>query len=174
MPFLFLEKAPSMVQLYLLRHGIALPHGTPDIPDDERPLTPRGERRMRQVGRGLRRFKIKLDRIISSPLPRALRTAEIVADVLGATELLETSDALRAERTANSIRDWVRGRTEERLMLVGHNPAISDLAGLFVTGHSDHKVCELRKGGIAALTSVPDGGMILDWIATPGLLRRLD
>lgn len=162
-----------MTHLYLLRHGIALPHGTPDVPDDERPLTPKGERRMRQVGRGLRRLGIKLDRIISSPLPRALKTAEIVAEALGTTELLETSDALRAERGASSIRDWVRSRDEPRLMLVGHNPSFSDLVGLLVAGDSGRSLGELRKGGIAALVSSPDGGMTLDWIARPRLFLRL-
>ena len=86
-----------MDRLYLLRHGIAVPHGTPDIPDDERPLTSEGEKGVRKVARGLRLLGLKLDRIVTSPLPRALRTAEIVADVLEMTDLLETADALRAE-----------------------------------------------------------------------------
>ena len=58
-----------MTRLYLLRHGIAVPHGTPDIPDDERPLTSEGEKGVRKVARGLRRLGFKLDRIVTSPLP---------------------------------------------------------------------------------------------------------
>ncbi len=42
-----------MNELYILRHGIAVDPGTPGIPDDERPLTPKGEKRMRQIARGL-------------------------------------------------------------------------------------------------------------------------
>lgn len=128
---------------------------------------------MRQVGRGLRDLEIKLDRIISSPLPRALRTAEIVAKELGITGLLETSDALRAERGAGAIRDWLRGRSEARLMLVGHNPSFSELLGLLLTGEPNGALCELRKGGIAALSSTPNGGMTLDWVARPKLFRKL-
>ncbi len=115
-----------MPEIYLLRHGIAVSHGTPDIPDDERPLTPEGEKRMRQVGRGLKRLGLKLDRIVTSPLPRALKTAEIVAGELGMEDLLETNDALRAGRDASSIRDWVHTRPEQCLMLVGHNPAFNE------------------------------------------------
>jgi len=162
-----------MNRLYLLRHGIAVPHGTPDIPDDDRPLTSEGEKGVKKVARGLRRLGIKLDRIVTSPLPRARRTAEVVADVLGKTELLEDADALRAGNSASSIRDWVAERTESRLMLVGHNPSLTDLVGLLITGNQAPAICELRKGGVAALRADLDGRMQLDWLARPRIFRRL-
>ncbi|HEX8199013.1 MAG TPA: histidine phosphatase family protein, partial [Isosphaeraceae bacterium] len=154
-----------MRQLYLLRHGIAVPHGTPGIEDDQRPLTPRGERRMKEIARGLRALGLELDRIVTSPLPRALRTAEIVAKVLKCEEVLEEADALGVSRDAASIRDWIGTRPEPRLMLVGLDPWISELVGLLVTGAADPPYCELRKGGIAALRDHPDGGLRLDWLA---------
>ena len=80
------EETSCMNELYILRHGIAVEPGTPGIPDDERPLTPKGEKRMRQIARGLRKLDLKLDRIVTSPLPRARATAEIVADVLDARD----------------------------------------------------------------------------------------
>jgi phosphohistidine phosphatase len=162
-----------MTELYVLRHGIAVPHGTPDIADDERPLTPKGRKRMREIGRGLRRLGIVPERIISSPLPRAWETAEIVANALGRSDLLEAAEALRADRDAASIRDWIHTRTEDRLMIVGHNPALSALLGLLVTGTEDYLLCELKKGGVAALSTRAEGGFILDWIALPRILRRL-
>ena len=64
-----------MTELFILRHGIAVPHGTPGIADDERPLTSKGEHRMRQVGRGLAALRLDVERIVTSPLPRARRTA---------------------------------------------------------------------------------------------------
>ena len=102
---------------------------------------------MRKVARGLRRLGLKLDRIVTSPLPRALRTAEIVADVLEMTDLLETADALRAERDAASIRDWLAARTESRLMLVGHNPSLTDLVGLLITGEPGPGALRAAQGG---------------------------
>lgn len=162
-----------MERLYLLRHGIALPHGTPEVPDDERPLTPKGERRLRQVGRGLRRLGLKLDRIVTSPLPRARQTAEIVAEELGVVDLLEDADALRADRDASLIRDWVLNRSEAKLMLVGHNPSLTDLVGLLIGSPHGVPPCELRKGGIAALRPSPSAGMQLHWLAPPRLFRRL-
>jgi phosphohistidine phosphatase len=165
-----------MNELYLLRHGIAVPPGTPNIPDDERPLTSKGERRMRQIARGLRLLDLKLDRIVTSPLPRARATAEIVAEELDAKDRLETADLLRAGTDAPAIQAWLRERTEDRLMLVGHNPALTDLVTRLVLGAAgpQAQVCELKKGGIAALqpSSSPDRYALI-WVATPRLLRRL-
>ena len=161
-----------MNQLYILRHGIAVPHGTPGVSDDERPLTPKGRKRIRQIGRGLRCLRIEVEKIISSPLPRAWETAQIVADVLGMSDRLEASEMLRDDRGAESIRDWVQSRDEPRLMIVGHNPALSDLPGLLVTGTSTSPLGTLKPGGIAALSH--DGGRYtLDWLAPPRITRRV-
>jgi phosphohistidine phosphatase len=167
-----------MIELYILRHGIAVEPGTPGIPDDERPLTPKGRRRMRQVGRGLRRLDLRLDRIITSPLPRAAATAEIVAEELDAGDPLEAAEVLRSGSDARAIRDWLRERTEDRLMIVGHNPGLTDLITLLILGVTNGprtQVCELKKGGIAALR--PSAASVdrfdLVWVATPRLIRRL-
>jgi phosphohistidine phosphatase len=165
-----------MNRLYLVRHGIAVPHGAPEFPDDERPLTPKGERRVRQIAYGLKRLGPKIEKILTSPLPRAYRTAEIVARVLGKPDLLETADALHAQESADAIAGWLSTRTEESLMLVGHNPSLSDLIGKLVTGDAGNHLCELRKGGVAALVSRPDdpSRMTIEWIARPRLLRRMN
>jgi phosphohistidine phosphatase len=162
-----------MTHLFVLRHGIAVAHGTPGVADDDRPLTPKGERRVRQVGRGLKWLGLKVDRIVTSPLPRALRTGEIVADCLGETDVLETTDALRADRGAASIREWLGTREEDRLMIVGHNPAFSDLVGLLAGCTPGRPALELRKAGLAALATGPSADMTLQWLARPRLFRRL-
>lgn len=159
--------------LYLVRHGIAVPSGTPDIPDPERPLTPKGERRMKVIAKGLKRLGVLPDRICTSPLPRAHRTAEIVAAGLGLEDRLEIAEPLTATSPAELVRAWLNTRDEPNLMLVGHNPALSRLVGLLVTGEDLMPVCELGKGGVAAFRSGAEGGLVIDWIATPGLLRRL-
>lgn len=162
-----------MKQLYLLRHGIAQPHGTPGVAEDDRRLTPKGRKRMREVAEALLRLDLKLDRLVASPLPRARETAEIVAEVLAIEPLLEISEALSADRDAASIQAWLPSRDEDRLMLVGHNPSLSDLIGVLLIGGRKHLPCELRKGGLAALSANGRPTMELDWVATPRLLRRL-
>jgi phosphohistidine phosphatase len=164
-----------MSQLYLLRHGIAEDRGSPGVPDEERRLTPEGEKRVGQVAKGLRRLKIEPDRIVTSPLPRARRTAEIVAEVLGLEDRLEDADVLRAGTSAGSIREWLRGREESCLMLVGHNPDLTDLLGLLLGISVLSLPFDLKKGGIAALESDDGNGhnYQLHWLATPKLIRLL-
>jgi phosphohistidine phosphatase len=166
-----------MKELYILRHGIAVEPGTPGIPDDERPLTPKGRKRMHEIARGLRRLDLQLERIVTSPLPRARETAKIAAEELDAENLLETADVLTSGSDVASISNWLRERTEDRLMIVGHNPDLSDLITLLVLGRRKPGplICDLKKGGIAALqpsTASPDRYDLL-WVATPRLIRRL-
>ena len=59
-----------VTELYLLRHGIAVDPGFSGMSDDERPLTEKGKKRMREIGSGLRLLELELDRIVTSPLPR--------------------------------------------------------------------------------------------------------
>jgi phosphohistidine phosphatase len=83
---------------------------------------------------------------------------------------------LRAGSGATAIRDWLRQQAEGRLMIVGHNPGLTDLLALLLCGDGPRpQVCELKKGGIAALrpaSGSPDR-FELDWVATPRLIRRL-
>jgi phosphohistidine phosphatase len=164
-----------MNELYILRHGIAVSHGTPGIADDDRPLTPKGEARMKQIGRGLATLELNLDCIITSPLPRARRTAQIVASELNLANRLEASVALHVDSDAMEIRDWLHDRSENRLMIVGHNPALSDLVGLLALNELGKLPFELKKGGVAALTrsGISKDRYELNWIAPPRILRRL-
>ncbi len=160
-------------ELHLLRHGPAVPHGTEGIADDERPLTPKGRRRVRALADGLDRLHLELDRIVTSPLPRAAETAEIVARRLHQRELLEPADALVAGTHAEAVRDWLAARPESRLMIVGHDPWISDLVGLLLCGQPMPGLVQLRTGGLARL-SLREGTTDryrLDWLARPRLLR---
>jgi phosphohistidine phosphatase len=165
-----------MSELYLLRHGIAVDPGTPGITDDERPLTPKGEKRMRQIACGLRALDLKLDRIVTSPLVRARETAEIVARELNLRNSLEIANALQTGSSASTVKRWLRDRPEERLMIVGHNPTLSDLISLLVIGSEQPLICDLKKGGIAALTRASANMEFyhVAWIAPPQILRALD
>ncbi|MGE3818295.1 MAG: phosphohistidine phosphatase SixA [Isosphaeraceae bacterium] len=161
-----------MTRLYLLRHGTAHPARSGQ-PDDSRELSPVGIAEMEDVAKGLRRLKVDPQRIVSSPLPRALRTAEIVAERLGALDHLEINDLLRPDVPLGQIRDWLDSRSEDRLMLVGHNPGLSQLIGRLLGPEPTEVPIELKKGGIAALRSDQEGRFDLQWITTPKLIRLL-
>jgi phosphohistidine phosphatase len=164
-----------MNELFILRHGIAVEPGTSGIADAERPLTPKGIKRMRQVAHGLFKLDLKLDRIVTSPLPRALETAEIVAEALDAPGLVEVSSVLQTGASAATIERWLRERPEDRLLIVGHNPTLSDLISLLVLGTTHPLICDLKKGAVAALERAApgQGPYTLAWIAPPRVFRRV-
>ncbi len=68
------------MNLYIVRHAIAVDEGTADFEDSQRPLTDKGRRKMRQIAKGLRALGVEFDLILSSPYLRAQETAEILAE----------------------------------------------------------------------------------------------
>ena len=82
------------MRLYIVRHAISLPHGTPGIQDDDRALTKEGMRKMRQAAEGLCRLGYIPDLILSSPLIRASRTAEILLEAFGRRIEMKITPAL--------------------------------------------------------------------------------
>src|SRR4051794_9239505 len=97
-----------MTELFIVRHGIAVPHGTPGVEEDERPLTPKGRKRRGKVPAGRLRLGAGPDRIPSSPLPRPWQTAEVVASTLEIPDPLKTAEMLRPDRRPHEIGDWLR------------------------------------------------------------------
>ena len=83
------------MNLYVLRHGIAVDQGTPGINSDaDRPLTPKGERKTEQIAKAMLAMELSFDVILSSPFVRAKQTAEIIAAELKSKKRLKFSNAL--------------------------------------------------------------------------------
>jgi phosphohistidine phosphatase len=129
------------MKLYFLRHGEAdWPNWKK--PDDERPLTKRGKREMRDVAKFLDRLKVRPDLIVTSPLPRAAQTAEIAADYLKAK--VRKDESLVPGFSMNKLRTVLKRHRANTLMLVGHEPDFTNtISGL--TGAS----LKLAKAGVA-------------------------
>lgn len=158
-------------RLFLLRHAPAVPRGTPGYADDARPLTLDGARKMRRAARGVRRLVGRVDRVLTSPLPRARRTAEIVGRELGKEP--QDLDALAPGRPPAEVeKALAREKPGSRLLLVGHEPGLSELAAS-LTG-SRRAGIAFRKGGLARVdvAGAPAGRPgTLVWLATPKILR---
>ena len=161
-----------MLDLLLIRHAIAADRDLVDWPDDSlRPLTPDGIERFRRAARGLARVVPEVDAVFASPYARAWETAELLHDEAGWPRP-EPSEALEAVRSARDALPLLEGR-EGALALVGHEPSLSSLASLLLTGDPGRLPLELKKGGVVHLT-VEHGHAVLVWHATPKLLRLLD
>jgi len=152
------------------RHGIAVPHGTPGIAEAERPLTPEGRKKTAQAAKWLKRLDLGFDGIYSSPLPRALQTAEIVTEALklGKPKIL---DALLPGTPARHLLDEVRSLSEKNPILVGHEPLLSAAVSTAVCGAAKGSF-ELKKAGLALL-ALEKSGASLKLLLSPAVLRAI-
>jgi len=153
------------MQLYFLRHGEADWPGWTK-PDDERPLTDFGKKEVRQVGKFLNRLKVKPDLVVTSPLPRALQTAEVAAEQLKTK--LRQDEGLEPGFGITELRTVLKQHHSKVLMLVGHEPDFSSVISA-VTGAS----LKLSKAGVALVDFDPETerGRI-HWLFPPKVARK--
>ena len=119
------------MKLNLLRHGRAdWPEWTK--PDDERPLTDEGIEEMQRVAAALKRLKLNPDHILSSPLPRALKTAEIAAKALG--QKVQQRDELKPGFDRRKCDALLAAFPNEDLLLAGHEPDFSRIVRSYTGG----------------------------------------
>ena len=131
------------MRLCFLRHGEAdWPNWTK--PDDERPLTERGRKEMKRVAKFLERLKFIPDCILTSPLPRASQTAEIVGQRLGIE--LQVEPALAHGFNLERLQRLLAKREAESIVIVGHEPEFSEVIGKLTGGK-----IKISKAGVALL-----------------------
>jgi len=164
------------MKLFILRHGIAVDHGTPGYASDsERPLTPGGRRKTRVIARRLARLGVKPDVILTSPLVRARQTAEIVATELRLKKRLQLCEPLASGGDPRQIVAHMNRCHPEAdsVMLVGHEPDLSAFASWLLTGSTSGAPMELKKGGVCVLEAnrLKAGRCAtLLWLAPPKLM----
>lgn len=143
--------------------------------DDElRPLTDVGRTKMRAAAEGLARLVESIDLLATSPLVRAVQTAEIVAAAFGGIKP-KTTRALEPGAD-DALFAWLAKQSPSRtIALVGHEPDLSRFISRAVSGRSRSFV-NMKKGA-ACLIEFADapqpGGATLRWLLEPGQLRRL-
>jgi phosphohistidine phosphatase len=160
------------MRLLILRHAIAVEAGTPGVADDDRPLTPRGRKRFAKAAEGLAHILSAPDALYTSPLPRALETAEIAAEAWG--DITPTPDPRLAERHSSElVRDLASHGEEALVVVVGHEPHVSHLLAHLISG--DAEALAFRKGGAALveMDAAAPGRSRLVWFLPPRLLRKL-
>jgi phosphohistidine phosphatase len=161
------------MRLLLIRHAIAVPRGTPGIPDTRRPLTPEGEEKFRDAARGIARLVERPHALLTSPWLRATQTAAIVAAAWRGIEAIETA-ALAGRPFAEQAALLDRYPADATIAIVGHEPYLSSLLARLLGGRRAERL-QLKKGGIA-LVDVPgrlgEGGTLVLFVP-PKVLRRL-
>ena len=140
-------------QLWLLRHGEAVPHDSK--PDGDRELTPRGERQAVAAGEGLARLGVEFEACYTSPKVRAVQTAQLACKALNIEPAEEESLADGFDRE-DALELLLRHGADGRVLMVGHEPSFSQVVHDLTGGRIDFK-----KGGIAAVRAERANGELL-------------
>ena len=162
------------MEIYILRHGIAVNRGTPGYKkDSDRPLTPEGEEKLHQIAKAMLAMELKFDLILSSPYLRSKQTAQLVAAELD--EEITLTDLLTPDGNPLELIRELNDEKPQSVLLVGHEPYLSGLISVLVTGESKAAI-ELKKGGLCKLSAdrVSFGQCAtLSWLLTPKQMRLM-
>jgi phosphohistidine phosphatase len=171
------EESRENMNLYIVRHAIAVERGTPGYEDDsQRPLTDAGAKKMKKIAKGIHQLGIELDVILTSPYVRARDTAKILADRFDMSDRIYSSENLIPPGNFENLVFEIHEKYDlANIALVGHEPMLSSLVSWLTTGDTDARIM-LKKGGAAYLASdslYQDGRAALEWLLTPSLLVKL-
>jgi phosphohistidine phosphatase len=143
-------------QLWLLRHGEAVPHDSK--PDDDRELTARGERQSAAAGAALARLGLEFAACYTSPKVRAVATARLACEALNIEPEVEDVLANGFDRD-DALELLARHDPDARVLVVGHEPSFSQVVRDLTGGRID-----MKKGGVAAVRmqgTTPELGVLL-------------
>jgi phosphohistidine phosphatase len=165
------------VNLILVRHAIAIAReAANDIPDEQRALTPEGIRKMKRVVEGIRRL-VNIEQIWTSPLIRAVQTAELLRSGLNLPgNVIHHVAELKPSGDVNSLFHRINQVPNlSSLALVGHEPYLSELMCRLLSAHGPSGIA-FKKGGVASFEvdslEVPERAT-MEWLMTPKQLRML-
>jgi len=161
------------MDIYFLRHASAGEYD-PSRNDDQRPIDKTGEKQSHDVGRALAMLGPDLDAIISSPLTRALQTAEIVAAELGYQDEVVTNLALRPEAGYEEFESLLAKHDKKKaILLVGHNPSMTEFLVRMLSGCEASAFIDFKKGAVAKVEKDGRQPAVLKWCLTPKVVRAL-
>lgn len=162
------------MKLYILRHGDAVEHGDPRYKENDRPLTPKGIQRTKQLAHILREMEITFDAVLTSPLARARETAEILARGMKLQDNMRFCEHLAPSGSMEELVHQINmiRPAPKSVMLVGHEPYLSGFVSLLCTGAPGLPMV-FKKGALCRLQidvlSVGKCAM-LDWLLQPRII----
>jgi phosphohistidine phosphatase len=159
--------------LYFLRHASAGEHFINPKKDEKRALDKEGIEQCGYVGRALAALQVQVDTIVSSPLKRCTQTASLVGNELGYEGKLQIDTGLRPEAGFADFRKLLDKYSRlEAVMVVGHNPNLSQFLGSVISDSGCEASLELKKGSVAKVELRRASGT-LQWCLTPKVVRTL-
>jgi len=164
------------MELYILRHGVATPHSGAGADDSKRPLTKEGRAKMKKEAKAMAKMELSFGAIISSPALRASQTADIIVKTLKGSPAVKFSDHLAIGGSHTALLKELMGKRSAATsaLLVGHEPGLSMFIAELIGGEG--AAVTMKKGGLAKVTvsgGNPKYKGSLEWLLTPGILRRM-
>ena len=157
------------MEVYVLRHGKAAPPSFRTPSDHDRPLTDVGLRDLSRTGRALRRMSIRPGTLASSPLLRAVQTAEAISRYVMAD--VEIWEDLKPETAPDETLHTIRSTGADSIMVVGHEPNLTGLISHMISDHA--ATISLKKGGLACVRLPVLGRGALRYILTPKQMEMI-
>lgn len=158
------------MNLYILRHASAGTRRANPAVDVKRPLDKEGKQQCILIGSFLNALNVQFDRVVSSPLKRALQTASLVGTEAGFEGKIDVTEALSPQGSVAKFQDLVRSLMKyDNVLVVGHNPNLTAFFGS-ILAPSGRMSARLRKGAIARIDCTRLPGT-LHWLVDPRILR---
>jgi phosphohistidine phosphatase len=159
--------------IYMIRHASAGQHLDSPKRDEKRPLDADGIEQCGFVGRALAGLNAQPDVIISSPLKRATQTASLIGNELGYEGKLQLEAALRPEASFADFRRLLdKYSKHEAIMVVGHNPSITEFLARMIVQSGSEAQLDFKKGAVARIETARHSAT-LNWFFTPKLAREI-
>jgi len=166
------------MELYILRHAIAVNRETAGFQrDSDRLLTAKGAAKLRGVVRGMKALGLSFDLVLASPYLRAMQTAELVAGELDIETKVERTPHLAPDGCPSALMDLIASRSSARssILVVGHEPYLSQLISVLVAG-DERAAITMKKAGLCKLamqTARYGRCASLEWLLTPAQAERI-
>ena len=158
--------------LYLMRHANAgVFRGNPLL-DAKRGLIKEGKEQCMLMARVLGALKVQVDVIVSSPLKRALQTAQFVGTEMGYDAKVEVSKALGLDASySDFLALLAKYGDRDGVLVVGHNPNLFQFLGHMITGNGGAAI-RMRKGSVARV-DLDRHPPLLRWLIDPRMARAI-
>ncbi len=158
--------------LYLMRHANAgMPRGNPAL-DAKRSLIKEGKEQCMLMARVLSALKVQVDVVVSSPLKRALQTAQFVGTELGYDGKVEISPALAQDASYSDFQKLLAKYADrEGVLVVGHNPNLFQFLGRMITTNGGASI-RMRKGSVARI-DLDRHTPLMQWLIDPRTARSI-
>jgi len=158
-----------------MRHGLA-EEPTPRGDDSGRKLTSKGADKVRKAAAGMRSAGLIFEMILTSPITRARETADIVAREFESLKPRVVPELTTGASPTYALEALTKLHLPESVIAVGHEPTLSRLASLMLSGSSESIEIRLKPGSVIALEfgdRTNRGAAILRWMMTQRQLRQL-